>query len=198
MTDKQSPTSSATVAAQVDLKPQGSQNFLVGMIALAAGAMVAGSLMLGAHNDAGWAFIALILVFVGIATKGWFVAHADADLNDAKPTTFSTGGLTVSTDSRTLRNSDAMYGLQRLLETGLRQKLPAASGIVENGAAVPDSAAAAAEREKQINAVVDEQARSVEELLNRRSSGPVVTQRSAEALMPPAEVKPQTNVSTES
>lgn len=196
MSDNQSLTASATVAAKVDLNPQGSQTLLVGMIVLAGISLISGAVLLGTGNNAGWAFVVFSLASTGIAAKGWFAAHSDADLNDANPTVISSTayGLTVSTDSRTLRSSNATEAMARLIEVSQRQKLPNADAIFENGAPIPDSAAAANVRVQQINDVVDEQARSLETFLNRGHDGPTVIQRPAEMVMPPDDVTSRLNV----
>ncbi|MGX9715497.1 hypothetical protein ACWYXJ_14725 [Janthinobacterium lividum] len=196
MSDNQSLMANATVAAKVDLNPQGSQTLLVGMIVLAGLSLILGAMLLGAGNNAGWAFVALSLVPTGIAGKGWFAAHSDADLNDANPTVISStaNGLTVSTDSRTLRSHNAAEAMVLLIEVSQRRKLPNADAIFENGAPIPDSAAAANVRVQQINDVVDEQARSLETLLNRGQDGPTLIQRPAEMVMPPDDVTSRLNV----
>lgn len=185
MSDKPIPTSNATVTTKVDLKPQGSQTWLVGFLVLSGLALILGAGLLGFSKDAGWGLIAFSALLAFISAWGWFVAHVDADLSDAKPTTISTpAGLTFSTDSRTLRSPTAADALALLIEASTRQKLPDADGIIENGVLVPNSADAANARVHQINQIVDDQARNVEILLAGRN-GPTVDQRPSTTAIPP-------------
>jgi len=178
MSDAKLPAMTGKVETNVDLKPQGSQTFLVGLIVLAGVSLIVAALMLAASITAGWAFFGVTVVIAGVAARGWFVAHADSDLTDAKPTTVSSTpqGITVSTDSRTLRDATAAQAISTLIEVSQRQRLPEADAVFENGHPLPNSAAAANAIVQQINNAVEEQAAKIEALLHRGTTGPEIVQ----------------------
>lgn len=165
------------------------------MIVLAGVAMSLGATLLGLGNNAGWAFASFSLPLAWYAKKGWFVAHADADLSDAKPTTISTAdGLTVSTDSRTFRSSDSAVAFANLvIEVSQRKALPLADGLVENGVVIPNSMDAANAQVRQINEIVEEQRRTLDALLNEHT-GPTVLQRPIETIVPQDDAITQLNI----
>ncbi|AWL05900.1 hypothetical protein ACFOHT_19430 [Massilia oculi] len=178
MSDEEPAMPRATVTTQVELKPNGSQTLLVAMVVLAGVSLIAGAGMLMMDKDAGWAFVALSLLFAAAPAWGWFSAQADTDLHDSKPTTISTAnGLIATTDSRTLRSPAATQALAQLIEVSQRQKLPQADGIIENGVLLPDSAEAANVVVQQINDIVEEQARALDAQVQRLEDVPTVAQR---------------------
>ncbi|GEM_PF-3061909 len=192
MTEEQLPEPRATFAAQVNLVPKASQTFLISISLLSALCILCGAGLLSSNIDAGWAFVALAVVFMGGALLAWRSSQSDIDLHSSTPTTIALrDGTNVSTDSRTLRNKDALAGLLQLCEAHQRVALPVADGIVENGIVVPDSGAEAQRRVAAINDVVHAQAQVFDELVNGSNSGPVVSQRPVEAV-PRADAAPST------
>jgi hypothetical protein len=192
MTDPQSPLTSASLAAQVNLVPKASQTFLVSISVLAGLCVVCGAILLFSSNEAGWAFVALASVLMCGALWAWRSSQSDIDLHSSAPTTLSlSDGTNVSTDSRTLRSKEAVAGLLQLCEAHQRVPLPVADGIVESGMVVPDSAAEAQLRITAINDVANVQAEAFDELVNGSRGGPVVTQRRLDDL-PRSDTDPST------
>lgn len=178
MSESAGPPVTASVSTQVNLAPKASQTFLVSITVLAGVCIVCGAGLLSTEKEAGWGFVALASVLMGVAVRAWLSSQSDTDLHASTPTTITLPhGRAITTDSRNLRSKTAVDGLIQLCEAYHRTPLPQADGIIENGVIVPDSAAEAQARVLLINAEGEAQAAAVDELVNGPADGPVVSER---------------------
>jgi hypothetical protein len=179
------PPSHASVEARVTLLPKASQTFLVSVTVLAGLCVVCGSGLLSLGANAGWAVCSFAIPLMGTAFLAWRSSQSDTDLDTSAPTTLSSpDGMQISTDSRNLRNVDAVNGLVQLLEASRRTSLPEPDALFENGMVIPNSVVEAQARVQHINNNVEAQSRNIDALLNGPPQEPTILQRPSETMIP--------------
>ncbi|MBJ2156657.1 hypothetical protein [Variovorax sp. IB41] len=154
---------SADFKAHVGVKPIRSQVVLVALIGVAAISLICTTILLATGNMAGLALLLFAFAALGASLYGWLKSQSDADLDQAHPTAVTTSdGTLISTDTRTLRSSESVAGLVRLVELLHRQPLPPASGMLDaKSQIIEGSEAIAIEAVMRINGETQNQTNEV-------------------------------------
>lgn len=145
----------AQFAANLSLRPRGSQTLLTVLAVIAALALFTGFYFLWHKPNLAW--VPLIIGVLGFAAcfVGWYRAQPHVDLESPKATSILSHetGMEIHTDSRTLASRQAVQGLGELFSTlAQRQPLPEPDGLVDSaGAPVPNSKEDAAARVRTAN-----------------------------------------------
>jgi len=157
MTETSQPRVSANLAATVNVDSKASQAVLVTGMGVSALTLICATILLTSANAAGWAMLVLCGLMFGGTLIAWRKAQSDTDLAGSHPTTIvRSDGVSLSTDSRTIRNVDAMQGVLQLLQM---RPLPEPDAIIDaSGNVVPNSQHQAVTLVDQINEGVEEAA----------------------------------------
>lgn len=161
-------TSPAEVSANVQIKPRGSQVFLVSLSVLSAVCFGLGAWLLSDQNTSGYWFVAAGVLLPLSCFPFWWRSQSDIDQGAPHPTTIAlSNGNVITLDSRLLVSGTAIDGLGRLAEVFNRQPLPAPDGLIDaNKQVIPNSSAEAVAKVNALNQETHLRSQQIAEALN--------------------------------